>query len=111
MALPGELEREAVVDDSLPLQALADPGAHQQVDRPLLQYSRADAVLDVVAASGLQHDRLDALDLEQPREREPGRAGADDADLGPRGLHADSPSSSTTRWKTAKALFAAGTPQ
>ena len=39
------------------------------------------AVLDVLAAAVLEHDRLDAGLLEQPAERQPGGAGADDPDL------------------------------
>ena len=94
MALAVELQVDAVVDDSLAVHALADAGVAQKVDRALLENARADAVLDVFAAAVLEHDALDAVDLEQPREREPGRAGADDADL-----RSQSPSSST-RWKT-----------
>ena len=68
------------------------------------------AVLDVVAAAVLEHDRLDPLPLEQPGERQPGRAGADDADLRAQRLHSSSPEPATC-WATANALLAAGTPQ
>jgi hypothetical protein len=63
-------------------------------------------VLDIVAVPRLEHDALDARDLEQAGEREPRRPRADDADLG-----SQLPSSSTTRCRTWNALFAAGTPQ
>ncbi len=82
------------------------PISLEQVDGALLEHAGADAVLDVVAVARLEHDALDARDLEQAREREPGRAGADDPDLG-----SQLPSSSSTRCTTSNALFAAGTPQ
>ena len=50
------------------------------------------------------------LALQEVAQREPGWAGADDAHLRARGAHTF-PCSSRTRWATAKALFAAGTPQ
>src|SRR5207237_8179198 len=92
-----ELQLDAVVDDPLPLHAVADAGLGQQLDRPLLEHAGADAVLDVVAAAVLEHHGLDPLPLEQPRERQACRAGPDDADLRANGLHSES--SATTRWK------------
>ena len=53
-----------------------------------------------------EDDALDSRDFEQACECEPCGAGTDDADLS-----SQVPSSSTTRWKTWNALFAAGTPQ
>ena len=87
----------------------ADARVAQELDGALLEHAGADPLLDVVAAAVLEHDRLDARTLEQPRERQAGRAGADDADL--RAGRSHSPSSSRTRCAIAKALFAAGTPQ
>ena len=69
-----ELELDPVVDDALALQPLADAGLGEQVDRALLEHAGPDPVLDVVAAAVLEHDRLDPRPLEQPRERQPGRA-------------------------------------
>ena len=43
----------------------------------------ADALLDVLAAARLEHDRVDALELQQAGEHQARRAGADDADLRP----------------------------
>ena len=57
------------------------PGLHEQVDGALLEHAGAHALLDVVAAAGLEHHRLDALPVQEVREQEPGRAGADDPDL------------------------------
>jgi hypothetical protein len=95
VTLTGELEMDALVHDPLALQARADTGVAQQVDRPLLEHAGADAVLDVVAAPTLEDDAVDPGELEQPRERQACRAGADDPDL-----RSQTPSSSSTRWKT-----------
>ena len=103
VTLAVELEMDAVVDDSLPVHALADAELAEQVGGALLEHAGADAVLAVVARAALEHDGLDPGPLEHPRERQPRRARADDADLG---LH-----SSSTRENTWNALFAAGTPQ
>ena len=106
MSLAVELEVDPVVDDALALHPRGHTRPLQQLDRPLLQHAGANPVLDVLAIPVLEHDRLDAGDLEQARQRQSRGAGADDADLRPH-----SPSSASTRWKTWKALFAAGTPQ
>jgi hypothetical protein len=67
-------------------------------------------MLDVLAASSLEDDRVDSFEVEQLREDEAGGTGADDPDLRPFRPQPEL-SSLMTRWKTAKALFAAGTPQ
>ncbi len=77
-----ELQLDAVVHESLAPHALADACPVEQVDRALLEHAGADALLHVLAAARLEHDGLDALQLQEPREREAGRAGSDDADLG-----------------------------
>ena len=110
VALAVEAELDAVMDETLALQALADARLDEQVDRALLEHARADALLDVVAAAALEDDRLDALAVEQVREHQPCGPGPDDADL-----RAHQPpalvSSSRTRCAIANAPFAAGTPQ
>jgi hypothetical protein len=47
----------------------------------VLEHSGANPIFDVVAAAGFEHNRIDAVEAEQMREHEPGRSGADDADL------------------------------
>src|SRR5262249_54442728 len=103
--LAGELQVDAAVDDSLPLHALADARVAEEAGGSLLEHPRADPRLDVLATAVLEHDRVDAFQVEQVREHQPGRAGADDADLRPH-----QPSSST-RWAILNAELAAGTPQ
>ena len=83
VALALELQLDAVVDEPLAPQPLADARLDQEVDRALLEHAGADAALDVLAAARLEHDRVDPAQVQKVREHEPGRAGADDADLRP----------------------------
>ena len=110
MALAVELQLDAPVDDPLALHTHADAGVAEEVGGALLQHPRANAMLDVLAAPVLEDDRVDALEVEQVRERQAGRAGADDPDLR---AH-QSPvrrASSSARCATWNAALAAGTPQ
>ena len=95
MALAVELELDAVVDDPLPLQAVADTGVDEEVRRALLEHTGADTMLDVVSAAVLEHDGLDAFAVKEVREHQPGGTGADDRDLGAHQLEGSS--SSNTR--------------
>ena len=81
MPLAVELQLDAVVHEALAAHALAHARGVQQIDGALLEHARADPLLDVLATARLEHDRLDALELEQLRQHQPRRAGADDADL------------------------------
>src|SRR5215210_5308554 len=81
VALPVEPQLDAVVDHPLPLHPVADARLVQQVDRALLQHARPDPVLYVIAAAGLEHDRLDTLQVQQVREQQPRRSTPDDPNL------------------------------
>ena len=81
MALAVELELDPVVDDALAQHALPHSRLDEQIRRALLEHAGANPVLDVVAATVLEDDRLDAFALEQARQRQPGRSGADDRHL------------------------------
>ena len=61
--------------------ALADAHLGQQIGGPMLDQSGADAVLDVIAAAIFDDDRLDAGEVQQPRQHQPGRPCSDNADL------------------------------
>jgi len=76
-----ELQLDAVVDDPLPLQSLADARLDEQVGGALLEDAGADSMFDVLAAAVLEHNRVDPSELEQARQRQARRAGADDPDL------------------------------
>ncbi len=69
------------MDDPLTLETFAHTGTDQHVTAALLEQAGPHPRLAVLAVTRLQHHRLDALQLEQPCERQPGRAGADDRDL------------------------------
>jgi hypothetical protein len=81
MPLAVELKVDPAVRDSLTIHARANAGVAKQVDRSLLEDAGTDSMLDVLAIAVLEHDRLDPLAREKLREREPGRARADDPDL------------------------------
>ena len=85
----GVLQVDAAVLEALALQPVADAGLGQRVDGVLLEDAGADARLDVVAGPVLEHDGVDALQGQQPREQQTGRAGADDAYLGAHGAECD----------------------
>ena len=72
---------DAVVDEAFAIEPLGHVELSQQVDGVLLEQPGADPALEVVARAVLDDHRLDALALQQQREREPGRARADDANL------------------------------
>src|SRR5262245_39521114 len=65
------------------MQAVRKAGVREQPDGALLEHAGADAVLDVLAAAVLEHDRLDALEVEEVREQQAGRPGSHDSDLCP----------------------------
>ena len=80
VALARELQLDAVVDEALALEALSGARLDQEVDDALLEHARAHA-FDVLAAPVFEDHRVDALEVQEVAEREPRRAGADDAHL------------------------------
>ena len=78
---PAEGEIDPVVEHCFALHAAADPGLDQEIARPLLDQTGADATLDVVAAAVLEHDRIDAFAVKKVREHQPGGPRPDDSDL------------------------------
>ena len=57
----------------------------EHVDAALFEHAGAHAVLDIVAAAVLQHDRLDPGLGQEMGEEQARRACSDDPDLGARG--------------------------
>jgi hypothetical protein len=78
---PVEAELHPVVHEALALEALGHAHLPEQVHGALLEHAGAHALLDVLAAAGLEHHRLDPGPVEQLAEHEPGGAGADDPHL------------------------------
>ena len=76
-----EADVEPRVGHALAMQPLAGAEFVHQRDGALLQHAGAHAALDVVAAPRLQHDAVDAGAMQQQRQEQPGRTGADDPDL------------------------------
>ena len=54
----------------------------QQIDGALLEHARPHPIDHVLAAAVLDDDRIDAVQMQQLAEQQPGRTRADDADLG-----------------------------
>jgi hypothetical protein len=82
VALAVELEADAVMDDPLTEEPLAGARPDERVDGALLEDAGPDPVLDMVAASRLEHHRLDALGAQELGEGQAGGPGSHDADLG-----------------------------
>ncbi|CAM5201610.1 hypothetical protein BTHI11S_05895 [Bosea thiooxidans] len=74
-------QREAVMDQALAIEPLADAGFVQEIDHALLEHAGADARQDVVGAAPFDNDVVDAGARQQLPEQQPGRPGADDGDL------------------------------
>src|SRR5256885_8093361 len=67
--------------ESLAAHALSEPGLSHEIDGALLEHARAYALLDILAAAALEHDRLDADTRKQMGEHQPRGPRTDDADL------------------------------
>ena len=85
VALAAEPQLDAVVDQPLAVHPLAEPDLVHQVHRRLLEHARAHALLHVLAVARLEDHRLDAPQLQQPAEHQPGGAASDDRHLGTHG--------------------------
>ena len=81
MMPPLKSDVEARVGHALAMQPLAGAEFVHQIDGALLQHAGADAAFDIVAALAFKHDAIDAGAMQQQRQEQPGRTGADDADL------------------------------
>jgi hypothetical protein len=90
MRLTFKPELDAVMRQPLAHETTTDTGLAQQIDGGLLEHARAHPPLDVLAASALDDDGFDALQVKQVRKHQPGGTGADDAYLGAHGI---------TRWR------------
>ena len=81
MAPAVERQLDAVVDQPLAIEPLADADLVQQIDGALLEQAGADAGAQVLGRAPLEHDAIDAGQPQQPGEQQPGRPAADDPDL------------------------------
>ena len=69
----------------------------EQIGDRLLEHAGANALLDVLPAAVLEHDRLDAFAVQEVGERQARRPGADDPDLRSHQSGRAGPTSSRTR--------------
>ena len=81
VALAARLQLDACVDEPLAAHPLADAGLLVELGDVVLEDTRPDPRLDVVAASVLEDDRVDPGDVEQLGQRQARRACSDDRDL------------------------------
>jgi hypothetical protein len=109
-AVPAELD--AVVWQAFVRQPRPGAAVAQYVHRGLLEDACPLTLLHVGPVARFEHYAVNARVVQQPCEQQSGRARADDADGSGavQAVHGVS-SSSSTRWATAKAELAAGTPQ
>ena len=76
-----ERQLDAVVQQPLAVEAVADADLLQQVDGALLEQAGADAGVQVFGGAPLQHDRFNAGETQQPGKQQPGGSATDNPDL------------------------------
>ena len=81
MAAAAEAQFDAVMDQAESLHPLADASFVEQVDGSLFEQAGANPLFDILAAASLEHDGLDAIEVQQVREHQPRRPRPNDADL------------------------------
>ncbi len=74
VSAPAEAELDAVVDRPLPVHPLPKARLPQELRRAVLQDAGADRRFDLFAASKLDHDRFDPLQVQEVREQQPRRS-------------------------------------
>ena len=87
VALAVELQVDRVVHGAFGQHAPAHAAVAQQVGRPLLEHAGPHAGLDVGAGAAFDDDAPDPRQMQQVRQHQARRAGADDADLRARAGH------------------------
>src|ERR1700722_1006100 len=76
-----ESQLNAIVNKSFALQPRTDSGLHHQLDRAVLQHASANPALAICARLAFEHDRLDALQMQQVRQHQACRSSADNSNL------------------------------
>ena len=87
MPVAPEGDADPAVAHALAVQAVRDAGFGHQIDRALFEHAGADALDHVLPAPVLEDHGIDATQMEQVAEHQPGRPRADDPDLCACGLH------------------------
>ena len=81
MALSGEAKFDTVVNQAFALHPFAHAHLREQIDGARLEHACANAFLAILAGSVFEHDGVDALEVEQMREYQPGGTGSDNSNL------------------------------
>ena len=81
MTAVADADVEAFVHQAFARQSLADPGFLQQIDRALFEHAGADATKHILAGAPLEHDVVDALQLQQLGQQQARGARANNGDL------------------------------
>src|SRR5919112_2973407 len=81
VAAPAEAQLDPLVDGPLAVHPLSDARLPQESRRLVLEHTGTDRRLHLLAAAQLEHDRLDALQVQQVREQRPRRSTSDDPNL------------------------------
>jgi hypothetical protein len=82
MAAAVEAKFDAAMFQAQAAEAFADAEVVHELDGVVFKEAGADARFDVVAGMEFDDDGLDTEAIEKEREKEPGRSGADDGNLG-----------------------------
>jgi len=81
MTVAMEAQLDSIVNQAFTLHPLAHSHFHEQINRALLQDAGTDALLNVLAATVLDHDRVNSLQMEKVGKDETGWSGTYDSDL------------------------------
>src|SRR5207245_8752655 len=76
-----QAQLDAVMRETLAGETLAHAGAFEKLHGTMFEHAGAHAMIDVVGASCIDDDRLDAFEMQQMREQQSCRSRADDAHL------------------------------
>ena len=80
---PLEADVEAVMPQTGPSEPCTDAHRVQQVHCALLENAGPHSIDHVVTAAVLDDDRIDAIEVKEMTQQQPGRTGANDSDLRP----------------------------
>ncbi len=97
MAPPAEAQFGARMRHALLVHPRADAGLAQRLRGAVFQDAGAHPMLDVVTVAAFQDRRLDALQMKQLREEQPGRPRADDHHLSAHGMLTQGAAGSSSR--------------
>jgi len=81
VAAAAEAQFDAAVHQTFRFQSFANSRPREQIDGALLEDPGSHSLFDILAATILNYDRINSLQMQKMRKHEPGRPRADDSDL------------------------------